>query len=181
MKYCTHCGKELLDEAVVCSGCGCAVEESEERLQTNGTEATKSIKFKKIWMILGAVALVLVIIVAILFVPRNLKMDDFKKTNVVTAIIKYGLPKRISSESGEVTLFYGDKVDFYGITPYSFSVSPDDDTVAFYFDQDDAKDVYNKIERYCDVEQNSWSSFHIFSYENMEITTFGSYVTIEID
>ncbi len=25
MKYCTHCGKELLDEAVVCIGCGCAV------------------------------------------------------------------------------------------------------------------------------------------------------------
>lgn len=25
MKYCTHCGKELLDEAVICPGCGCAV------------------------------------------------------------------------------------------------------------------------------------------------------------
>ena len=25
MKYCTHCGKELLDEAVICVGCGCAV------------------------------------------------------------------------------------------------------------------------------------------------------------
>ncbi len=27
MKYCTHCGKELLDDAVVCVGCGCAVDE----------------------------------------------------------------------------------------------------------------------------------------------------------
>ena len=26
MKYCTHCGKELLDEAVICIGCGCVVE-----------------------------------------------------------------------------------------------------------------------------------------------------------
>ena len=25
MKYCTHCGKELLDEAVICVSCGCAV------------------------------------------------------------------------------------------------------------------------------------------------------------
>ena len=25
MKYCTKCGKELLDEAVICPGCGCAV------------------------------------------------------------------------------------------------------------------------------------------------------------
>ncbi len=24
MKYCSKCGKELLDEAVVCPGCGCA-------------------------------------------------------------------------------------------------------------------------------------------------------------
>ncbi len=25
MKYCTHCGKELLDDAMICTGCGCAV------------------------------------------------------------------------------------------------------------------------------------------------------------
>ena len=25
MKYCTHCGKELLDEAVICVHCGCSV------------------------------------------------------------------------------------------------------------------------------------------------------------
>lgn len=25
MKYCTHCGKGVVDEAVICVGCGCAV------------------------------------------------------------------------------------------------------------------------------------------------------------
>ena len=25
MKYCSKCGKELLDEAVICPGCGCSV------------------------------------------------------------------------------------------------------------------------------------------------------------
>lgn len=25
MKFCQHCGKELLDEAVICPGCGCSV------------------------------------------------------------------------------------------------------------------------------------------------------------
>ena len=25
MKFCTHCGKELLDEAVICPNCGCGV------------------------------------------------------------------------------------------------------------------------------------------------------------
>ena len=24
MKFCTHCGKELLDEAVICPNCGCS-------------------------------------------------------------------------------------------------------------------------------------------------------------
>lgn len=32
MKYCTHCGKELLDEAVICVGCGCLV--GEQKIQT---------------------------------------------------------------------------------------------------------------------------------------------------
>ena len=25
MRYCTHCGKEIMDEAVICVGCGCPV------------------------------------------------------------------------------------------------------------------------------------------------------------
>ena len=31
MKYCTHCGKELLDEAVICVGCGCATSKGNAR------------------------------------------------------------------------------------------------------------------------------------------------------
>lgn len=26
MKYCTHCGKQVLDDAVICPGCGCSVQ-----------------------------------------------------------------------------------------------------------------------------------------------------------
>ena len=26
MKFCQHCGKQLLDEAIVCTGCGCSVQ-----------------------------------------------------------------------------------------------------------------------------------------------------------
>lgn len=26
MKYCAHCGKEVLDEAVICPNCGCSVQ-----------------------------------------------------------------------------------------------------------------------------------------------------------
>ena len=31
MKYCTHCGEQLLDEAVVCPKCGCAADGSFDR------------------------------------------------------------------------------------------------------------------------------------------------------
>ncbi len=32
-KYCTHCGKELLDEAVICPGCGCYTEKQKPAQQ----------------------------------------------------------------------------------------------------------------------------------------------------
>ena len=28
MKFCSKCGKEIMDEAVICPGCGCAVSDS---------------------------------------------------------------------------------------------------------------------------------------------------------
>ena len=33
MKFCTHCGKELMDEAVVCPGCGCSVTNQSQTAQ----------------------------------------------------------------------------------------------------------------------------------------------------
>lgn len=43
MKYCSKCGKELLDEAVICIGCGCAI----ENITTKPTEKkTCKPKFK---------------------------------------------------------------------------------------------------------------------------------------
>jgi uncharacterized membrane protein YvbJ len=36
MKFCSKCGKELLDEAVVCTGCGCAVSNSTQPFLSQG-------------------------------------------------------------------------------------------------------------------------------------------------
>jgi uncharacterized membrane protein YvbJ len=33
MKYCSHCGKELLDDAVICPSCGCPVENNTPNYQ----------------------------------------------------------------------------------------------------------------------------------------------------
>lgn len=37
MKYCTHCGKEIMDAAVVCPHCGCAVEMQEKKVEEKRT------------------------------------------------------------------------------------------------------------------------------------------------
>lgn len=36
MKYCTHCGSEIVDEAVVCPNCGCSVENPQTAVATTG-------------------------------------------------------------------------------------------------------------------------------------------------
>ena len=30
MKFCQKCGKEIIDEAVICPGCGCAVSDAKK-------------------------------------------------------------------------------------------------------------------------------------------------------
>lgn len=178
MKYCALCGTELQENAKICRCCGGEVPKAKEQKIVAFSRNTK------IWIILGAVALALGIIAAVLFVPRNLKLEDFEETNVVTAIIKYGLPNKIDShEDRGVVLRYRDKINFYGITSGACDVFPEEGLVSFLFYDEDGDAVYRKIKRYCELEDRS-SSFHYFSYGNLKITTFaysGSYVIIEIN
>ena len=52
MKFCQKCGKEIVDEAVVCPGCGCAILEAKKSDGGNDGLAVAS----KIFLILGCVA-----------------------------------------------------------------------------------------------------------------------------
>ena len=52
MKYCSHCGNELLDEAVVCPRCGCRVES--QRVNVDRNDLFLVIK---IFMIIGCVVI----------------------------------------------------------------------------------------------------------------------------
>ena len=40
MKYCSKCGKELIDEAVICPGCGCVVNQSLNAVQPEDDEVS---------------------------------------------------------------------------------------------------------------------------------------------
>lgn len=41
MKYCSKCGKELVDEAVICTGCGCAVEAPKKAKDINASPKSR--------------------------------------------------------------------------------------------------------------------------------------------
>ncbi len=92
MKYCTHCGKELLDDAIVCVGCGCATENSNspsaqipaENLVN--TYATRTKTNGIIWIVIGAVQVALgltldwtLLIVAALNIVSSIQDLDFSK------------------------------------------------------------------------------------------------------
>lgn len=56
MKYCTHCGAEINDQAVVCPSCGCAVQSTE---QTAAPVSTKTNGFAIAGFVLALVSYIL--------------------------------------------------------------------------------------------------------------------------
>ena len=52
MKYCQKCGKELVDEAIVCTGCGCSVAPV-VKLENDGNDGLAVAS--KIFLILGCI------------------------------------------------------------------------------------------------------------------------------
>lgn len=77
MKFCSKCGKELHDEAVICVGCGCAVQDS----SLKKTYHTDSVEYEKLMTfvseantiyVLGIVSLILCLGIGIIFQIINL-------------------------------------------------------------------------------------------------------------
>lgn len=64
MKYCTHCGKELVDEAVVCVGCGCAVAGTTARKAPTPAELINTLSERVktngiIWLVIGIIQILI--------------------------------------------------------------------------------------------------------------------------
>lgn len=51
MKYCTKCGTALIDEAIVCTNCGCSAVLEPEKPKANASMITAA----KVFMIIGTV------------------------------------------------------------------------------------------------------------------------------
>lgn len=81
MKYCTHCGTQLVDEAVFCTGCGCAVETPPAKKGTS-TLATVA----KIFMIIGCVVTGFSLIPLCWTIPMTLHYCNAIKNNEKVSI-----------------------------------------------------------------------------------------------
>lgn len=101
MKHCAHCGKELLDEAVVCVGCGCPVNSKEtENPQKKSTSKTN----KKVWMIVLSVLFVVSVLVIVLIFTssdfiRTKDTYDYLHSDFGTMSIRGGSERAIEWQS----------------------------------------------------------------------------------
>lgn len=64
MKFCTHCGTQLLDEAVVCPNCGCAAEQAVTNAWAVNSETSSTLKLiAKIFMVIGCISAAFVFLI----------------------------------------------------------------------------------------------------------------------
>lgn len=96
MKYCTHCGKELLDEAVVCVGCGCEVDghnfQTTKVQSVDGATLLNTLSQRLningiIWLVIGILQILggifiewFLLIVGVLNIVSSIKDMQYSKT-----------------------------------------------------------------------------------------------------
>ena len=88
MKYCTHCGKEINDEAVICTGCGCEIESKITKNHKNifkrfASWINKSKKNLTIFLITIIITLSISISVPIIINNNKLSGDDLLAYNLI--------------------------------------------------------------------------------------------------
>lgn len=82
MKYCSKCGTQLVDEAIVCTGCGCAVESAPISAPTVAVETKNNSGLAtaaKVFMVLGTVIMGIYILPLAWCIPMT--VSYFKKVN----------------------------------------------------------------------------------------------------
>lgn len=96
MKYCTHCGKELLDEAVICTNCGCKASyqntQSSNSVFTDTTALLNTLSQRLntnaiIWLVIGILQILggifidwFLLIVGVLNIISSVQDMNYSKT-----------------------------------------------------------------------------------------------------
>ena len=87
--YCSKCGKELVDEAVICTNCGCAVQGA--ILSQNTKSSQNAEKKTSISMILGIIGLVFAWLFALVghitsIIGIVIGIKEYKETDKMTGL-----------------------------------------------------------------------------------------------
>lgn len=53
--YCSKCGNEVVDEAVICTKCGCVIEKPKTALSQQTDEISSTKKAAKVFMLIGLI------------------------------------------------------------------------------------------------------------------------------
>ena len=80
MKFCSKCGKELVDDAIICTGCGCAVVKPE----TNPVEDKVNVGLCVLSAIIPLVGL-------IYWIVKHKEAPKTAKACGITALISWGV------------------------------------------------------------------------------------------
>ena len=89
-KFCTHCGKEISEEATICTECGCMVKNADVKdAVSSTTEASGS---PKVSLILGIVGIVFAWLFAIVghivsIIGIAFGIKEYKKTNKISGLV----------------------------------------------------------------------------------------------
>ncbi len=96
MKYCKSCGKELADEAVLCTGCGCATDEfysQQQPAQKNGDNMSMMALLGFIFSFISSlIGLILSCIAYKTAVAENdSKSKTFSKAGIIISSVSMGI------------------------------------------------------------------------------------------
>ncbi len=84
MKYCSHCGANILDEAVICVHCGCSVERPVQPVKDDTMETVV-----KVFLILGCISIGWLILPLAWCIPITVSIfNKFKSGQPVGAGLK---------------------------------------------------------------------------------------------
>lgn len=173
---CQKCGKEAEENATVCLGCGCPLVENATPAQPK-----KSNKKRNIFIILGAILLILAILAVMILPHPNMELDDFSDVGTIGALFQYGIPSR-TSDDGE--WIYDECIEFYGIRVYGLLYNTEDHSITMFIGGGDENCAAAKhaIEKRCDFIR-TYGGYEEYHYDDLIITTDsrGWYITIEFE
>ena len=115
MKYCTHCGKELSDEAAICIGCGCPVKAEDIELTK---KISAFVKNKKQWIIAFSIIFVVFTLITVLILTsdgfvRTIDEYQYKHSSLGTLGVRIGGESELRVWQSEVEYLKSKLVCYY--------------------------------------------------------------------